>query len=194
MRVKGSRQRQFALKVFRADEGRWQQLAGGWQDVDLRSAAVAFHPDGKHLALATERGKVLLYPLDKDTPPVQVDELKQGLGVFGYRSGAVCLEFAAQGKELRLTAPDRDQTKRVRTTWKLDLDQGRFERNGTKEEAADPEVAAGKAGKAITVTSPDGTLRVTALASGVVEIRDAKTGEVRQTLNPSKKAASKETK
>ena len=149
--------------------------AGGRASDKGTVLAFAFHPAGKHLAVASA-DQLWWQPLGAQAQPVA--DLR--LAPAGWRDSAR-LSFHDGGKVLRVTAPaGGGRGKTTVVSWQVEVGEkaaftevGREEKDGP---AGEPAVAA---------VSPDGTTKATT-AGQVVTLADAKTGQVLKELRPGK--------
>jgi hypothetical protein len=143
----------------------------------------ALHPDGKHVAVVSQ-DFLWWQALDGAARPKVIAPLHVQHHYLN-RSGVPHLTFKDNGTTLEFKGLFREGAKKpgqyLAITWRVDpanrdmpcKEVGR--RNLTADEINPPVT---KRGKSWTVTSPDGTQRAVATATGQVEIRDARTGQV----------------
>ncbi len=134
--------------------------------------AFAFHPGGKHLAVASA-DQLWWHTIGGKTRPVADLQLTPS-----WWRDAPRLTFDDDGRVLRLTGPVGDGRKTALVRWRVEAgDEARLTEVG-REVAVDEPV--GK--RAVTAVSPDGATKAHAAGAGVTLV-DAKTGRV---LRPEK--------
>jgi hypothetical protein len=138
--------------------------------------AFAFHPGGKHLAVASV-DQLWWHPLGDPARPAADLQVAQS-----WWGDAPVLTFDDGGRVLRLTGPVGDGRKTAVVRWQVEVGDA-----GARLTEVGREVALGEpAGKSVVVVdSPDGATRATS-AGQAVTVADAKTGRVLRELRPGK--------
>lgn len=195
-REPGFRQRPFVrLALWRPGEGTPARVLGAPFEEGEAAAgkkvsaagsvvAFAFHPDGKHVAVASQGG-VWWQPLGEDAQPQRVATLRLSPSA---RAVAPSLTFGEQGTVLAFQGTRVSGTKEMvaAISWRVERSPKgtsfklrREERPVRREDVGKPPAAAG-----LAVRSPDGTQRAAATADGTIRVTDAQTGKLIRELRP----------